>query len=478
MLAFLQDPDALIDLRPLRIIRRRLHREFRARRVARLRHVIRRGDLLDIHRMSKSRRAQPVAGFAERVFGAARRAVLLVAALDLSDLESSGEAAGAAFAIEALRLPRLKAFVCHHGINRAGGVAFSRNPDLFARSVLRERDRQSLRRRKAHDGAEPRRPGLVEHMESRYIGWEGVAGQHAAIKQAVEQLAAVAAFGAGFSSSFFGRVLAARRLPRRLSGLVRLLSGRARIAASMALMQSSFISASSAARSSGESSLGIQEATRFLRRFLVLGEPGLEIVRYSARPCSDRNPETVPSTENKSCGCVGVDIGQSVLMIVLKQERTDVTAGDFAIVERELRVDHVAADHAVRLGEIVLVVAVGAAERDHGRNGVAAASGAARALLIICASRRHIAQRHAGQSANIDTDFHRRGAGEHVDGRRAPRLACLRRARHPETATRVSSALEKTSSFCGALSCAVCSAAMRAIGSCGGSASAAITGRR
>src|SRR5208282_5501447 len=102
MLAFLEDSDSFIALRPFGIIRRRLHGEFRACRVARLRHVIRRRDLFDIHGMRESWRPQPVACFAERVFCTAGRTVLLVAASDFSDFESSGKAAGAALAIEAL----------------------------------------------------------------------------------------------------------------------------------------------------------------------------------------------------------------------------------------------------------------------------------------------------------------------------------------------------------------------------------------
>ena len=64
-------------------------------------------------------------------------------------------------------------------------------------------------------------------------------------------------------------------------------------------------------------------------------------------------------------------------MVVLEQESANVTAGDFAIVEREFWIDHVAADHPVGLGKVMFVVAVGAAERNHRCDGVASASGAA-----------------------------------------------------------------------------------------------------
>ena len=73
----------------------------------------------------------------------------------------------------------------------------------------------------------------------------------------------------------------------------------------------------------------------------------------------------------------GINIRQTVLMIALKQEGSDVTASDFAIVQRKFRVNYVATDHSVRFGKIMLVVTVRAAECDHGRNGVAAAASAA-----------------------------------------------------------------------------------------------------
>jgi hypothetical protein len=62
---FLQHPDALVNLRPVRFVRWRLHREFRASRIARLGHIIWRCDLFHIDRMSKSGRSQPIASFAE-----------------------------------------------------------------------------------------------------------------------------------------------------------------------------------------------------------------------------------------------------------------------------------------------------------------------------------------------------------------------------------------------------------------------------
>ena len=41
-----------------------------------------------------------------------------------------------------------------------------------------------------------------------------------------------------------------------------------------------------------------------------------------------------------------IDVGQSVLMVILEEERPDMAASDFLVVERELGIDHVAPDHA------------------------------------------------------------------------------------------------------------------------------------
>jgi hypothetical protein len=67
----------------------------------------------------------------------------------------------------------------------------------------------------------------------------------------------------------------------------------------------------------------------------------------------------------------GIDIRQPVLMVVLQQERSDVPSRDFLVVKRELGIDDIASDHPFGLGEIMLVMTVGAAEGDHGRHGVA-----------------------------------------------------------------------------------------------------------
>ena len=78
-----------------------------------------------------------------------------------------------------------------------------------------------------------------------------------------------------------------------------------------------------------------------------------------------------------------------------------------------------AADHLAGVAEVVVVVGVGAAEREHGGDRVAAPPGPACALLVVGARRRHVAQRHPGQAADVDADLHRGRAGQHVD--RGPR---------------------------------------------------------
>ena len=71
---------------------------------------------------------------------------------------------------------------------------------------------------------------------------------------------------------------------------------------------------------------------------------------------------------------------------------------------------------SVGFAEVVVVVGIGAAEGHDRRDGVAATSGTTGALLVVGARRRHVAQRHAGQAADVDTDLHRGRARQHVDG--------------------------------------------------------------
>src|SRR5687767_1624688 len=101
-------------------------------------------------------------------------------------------------------------------------------------------------------------------------------------------------------------------------------------------------------------------------------------------------------------------------MVVLQQKRSDVPARDLRIIEGELWVYDVAANHSGGFREVVLVMAVRTAEGDHGGDRVAAASGAPGTLLIVRASGRHVAQGDSRQHANIDTDLHRSRAREHV----------------------------------------------------------------
>src|SRR5579863_4328415 len=79
--------------------------------------------------MSKTWRPQPVPSLAEGVFGAASGTVSFFSTLNFTDGVSLGKTAGTAFAVKALRLPGPKALRSHHGVNRAGGVAFSGNPN-------------------------------------------------------------------------------------------------------------------------------------------------------------------------------------------------------------------------------------------------------------------------------------------------------------------------------------------------------------
>ena len=83
------------------------------------------------------------------------------------------------------------------------------------------------------------------------------------------------------------------------------------------------------------------------------------------------------------------------LVIVLQEEGANMSARDIGVVERQTGINHVTADHAVWLGEVMLIVRIGAAESDHGCDGVAAPTGSSGPLLVVGSGRRHIAERDA-----------------------------------------------------------------------------------
>ena len=78
-------------------------------------------------------------------------------------------------------------------------------------------------------------------------------------------------------------------------------------------------------------------------------------------------------------------------MVALQEVGADVSSDDLAVVERESRIDHIASDHPVRFGEVVLVVAVGTPEGDDRGHGIAATAGPPRPLLIVGATGWHVA---------------------------------------------------------------------------------------
>jgi hypothetical protein len=115
-------------------------------------------------------------------------------------------------------------------------------------------------------------------------------------------------------------------------------------------------------------------------------------------------------TENGEQVWIGswIDGREARFVIALQKIRTEMSACDISVLQRQTRIDDRAPDHLVRVRKIVIIVAVGTAEGDHGRNGIAAPSCATGALLIVRASWWHIAQGNAGEFADVDTDLHRR----------------------------------------------------------------------
>src|ERR1700692_4796015 len=86
-----------------------------------------------------------------------------------------------------------------------------------------------------------------------------------------------------------------------------------------------------------------------------------------------------------------VDPPNPRLMVLLQQVGSQMPTSNIGVFQREARIDHRTADHLVRRGKIMVVVAVRASESDHGCYGRSSPSGPAGPLLIICASGRHVA---------------------------------------------------------------------------------------
>ena len=115
-----------------------------------------------------------------------------------------------------------------------------------------------------------------------------------------------------------------------------------------------------------------------------------------------------------------IERGELRLMVALEQKGANVTARNIWVLEREPRIDHLAAYHFLRAREIVVIVAVGAAERHHSCHRITAPAGASGALLIVGAPGRHVAQRHPRQVADVDADLHRCRAAEDVNAGAVP----------------------------------------------------------
>src|SRR5271166_2125778 len=184
-----QDADTLIDRDPAGFFVGRAHREFCAGRVTRLRNVVRRHDLFQIDRMGKAWWAEPVPSWSKALFASTCFAIASLVPACLADWKRPREAAFTAFHVNTLRFPGGMTVVGHDGVNGSGRVALAGYPHLLTRRVLRQRDGKPLLRRKAHDRTVARRTIAIKHMKSCDVGREGIAGQFAAIKQAVEKLA-------------------------------------------------------------------------------------------------------------------------------------------------------------------------------------------------------------------------------------------------------------------------------------------------
>src|SRR6266446_7862798 len=89
---------------------------------------------------------------------------------------------------------------------------------------------------------------------------------------------------------------------------------------------------------------------------------------------------------------------------------------DVTVVQGEFGIIYRPSNHLVRVQEIVLVMAIRATECGNRSNRVSPPSCATCTLLIVGPRRRHIAQRDAGEGANIDPNLHSRRARKDING--------------------------------------------------------------
>ena len=101
---------------------------------------------------------------------------------------------------------------------------------------------------------------------------------------------------------------------------------------------------------------------------------------------------------------------------------------DLGVVQSQHWIIDPTTNHAVWLGEVVLIMAISASECDHRCNGVPSAASASRSLLVIGPRWRHVPECHARQSADVDTYLHCRCARQDIYGG----SWLLARARHPD----------------------------------------------
>src|SRR5437868_5910294 len=108
--------------------------------------------------------------------------------------------------------------------------------------------------------------------------------------------------------------------------------------------------------------------------------PLSQMVPIFVKPPFEINPIEQRGSRSKSCnsaqdrkevvGLVGIDLPNAVLMVTLQQKRADMPLRNILVVQSQSGIDYVATDHAFGLNEIMLIMTVGAAERDNSCYGV------------------------------------------------------------------------------------------------------------
>src|SRR5258708_4016090 len=81
-----------------------------------------------------------------------------------------------------------------------------------------------------------------------------------------------------------------------------------------------------------------------------------------------------------------------------------------------MRILYRTANHLIWICKVVFVVTISAPEGRDSSDCVTTATRTTRALLVVRAGWRHVSKRDAGKGPYVDSDFHRSGTRQYIDG--------------------------------------------------------------